>query len=384
MSVTDGEADRLHCAMPFVIAAGERYVLPIGETVIGGTAAEGLAIPQLASSAPIAVVTVLPDESATLRRVGSGSVLIDGTPLGAAPVPLAHGTRLVAGGVQLSFGDIRQAGTTAHVIAVPDEASGALAGAVPGEPTSDRGGRLLLGDGHVVAIPDGGLVVGRDPEAGLVLSGSGISRRHFAVGPSLQGYTLTDTSANGTFVNGRRVEGAQLLGFGDTIRIGETTMRFEAEPASFEPALVQQRTGELVRMAPGAPAPVAPRPPLLATLEIINEGVTKGTRFRIDRTVTTIGRAEHCDVRLDSKSVSLTHATLTRRGRGWTVHDLDSTNGTYVDGERIGGEQPLKGVAELRFGPVKMVFRPIGGGGAEEDSTRAVVGITDEEPEGGG
>jgi pSer/pThr/pTyr-binding forkhead associated (FHA) protein len=58
--------------------------------------------------------------------------------------------------------------------------------------------------------------------------------------------------------------------------------------------------------------------------------------------------------------------------------DHDSTNGTYVDGERIAGDHPLPvGASELRFGGVKMIFRTIGAtSNANETSTRAVVGVS--------
>lgn len=363
--------------MPFVVIEGERHALPIGETVIGGDGPDALPVPALAAVAPLAIVTILPDDSATIRSVGGDAARLDGRALGPTPVPLVHGAKLDAGGIVLSFGDIRVAGTTSHVMSVPDSALGVLAAVVPNEPTSDRGGRLVLPDGHAVAIPEQGLAVGREPSCDLVLAEKGVSRRHFTIRPSLQGYLLSDTSSNGTLVNERRVDGAQVLGFGDIIRVGDVELRFEAERASFEPPPGARRDERVPASAPSPRLPAAPKPQLLATLEVINEGVMKGTRFRIERPVAHVGRAEHNDVRLDTKSVSAAHATLTRLGTGWSVRDLDSTNGTYVNGERIRGEHRLAGVAELRFGPIKVVFRPIAAGGSEEDSTRAIVGVHD-------
>ena len=110
----------------------------------------------------------------------------------------------------------------------------------------------------------------------------------------------------------------------------------------------------------------------------MNEGVLKGVRFRIERPVAHIGRGQHNDVRINDGSVSASHATLTRRGGSWVVLDLGSTNGTYVEGERIAGERRLTGVTELRFGNVKLMFRPIAGGGNDDASTRALVGVPDD------
>ena len=118
-------------------------------------------------------------------------------------------------------------------------------------------------------------------------------------------------------------------------------------------------------------------PPLLATLEVLNKGVHEGTRFRIERPVAQVGRSRQSDVRLDDDSVSGTHATIVRRGIGWVVIDLDSTNGTYVDGTRIRGEHVIGGPCELRFGGIKTLFRPIAGAAADDTSTRVIVGMPD-------
>ena len=48
-----------------------------------------------------------------------------------------------------------------------------------------------------------------------------------------------------------------------------------------------------------------------------------------------LGRAPRCDVRLSSPRASREHAVLLHRGGAWWVEDLDSSNGTFLDGERI-------------------------------------------------
>jgi pSer/pThr/pTyr-binding forkhead associated (FHA) protein len=169
---------------------------------------------------------------------------------------------------------------------------------------------------------------------------------------------------------------------GDVVRVGDEELRFEADPVPDEPS-VEPRAESPVPSAvlrPSAEPPtMAGRSTvrLLATLEIINEGVLKGTRFRVERPVAHVGRAPHNDVRLADSTVSGLHATLTRRSSGWVVLDHGSTNGTYVDGERISGERQLSNATELRFGNIKMVFRSIAGGtDVDATSTRAVVGVS--------
>lgn len=72
-----------------------------------------------------------------------------------------------------------------------------------------------------------GLIVGRDAAAGLVLDHPVVSRRHARIGPRGGEVVVTDlVSANGTFVNGRRVNGSVTLRAGDRIDVGPFTLRF--------------------------------------------------------------------------------------------------------------------------------------------------------------
>jgi hypothetical protein len=57
--------------------------------------------------------------------------------------------------------------------------------------------------------------------------------------------------------------------------------------------------------------------------------------------VVNIGRGDYNDVVIADPSVSTMHAKLQRRDTIWILTDLGSTNGTYVEGERLSGEVPL-------------------------------------------
>lgn len=109
------------------------------------------------------------------------------------------------------------------------------------------------------------------------------------------------------------------------------------------------------RASAGASAARAP----LATLEITNEGPTKGTKFEIFTPLTNIGRGPHNDVAINDESVSDSHAKILKREGTWWVVDQGSTNGTYVGGRRVAGEQQMVGAPDVRFGGIKMIFRPV-------------------------
>ena len=366
--------------MPFVILGTERYALPIGDTRLGGIGDDALPAPELAPLVPVATITVLADSSATIRQIAAGEVMLNDMPIGTAPVALLHGTRINVGSVRLLFGDIRANGSTMHVAGVTTDELKLLGALVASEPTTSSGGRLITRDGTINPIPDSGLEIGRDPACGLALSSKDVSRRHARITPGLLGYVLTDLSTNGVLVNGVPIEKSHVLGHRDVIGIGSVELVFEGERAFLDPvtAPVPQSAPPPSPPTPRVPLPAAEPVVLLATLEIINEGTLKGTRFRLERPVAHIGRGPSNEIRLRDESVSGSHATLTRRGAQWVVLDLCSTNGTYVDGERISGERLLQGVSEIRFGGIKMVFRPLAGTGDDDVmSTRVIVGGRD-------
>ncbi len=70
----------------------------------------------------------------------------------------------------------------------------------------------------------------------------------------------------------------------------------------------------------------------------------------------TIGRLPECDVRLDDPSVSRRHARLEPSGSRWHIEDLDSTNGTRVNGEAVHRAELPHG-DQLELGSVALSFR---------------------------
>lgn len=70
-----------------------------------------------------------------------------------------------------------------------------------------------------------------------------------------------------------------------------------------------------------------------------------------------VGRDAACPVWLDASSVSRRHARIRVRGAQATIEDLDSTNGTFVDGQRVTTAVPLDDGQRLRFGRVTVEFR---------------------------
>jgi len=74
----------------------------------------------------------------------------------------------------------------------------------------------------------------------------------------------------------------------------------------------------------------------------------------------TIGR-EGCDITIADPELSRSHARILREGETVVIEDLGSTNGTFVNGERISGRRALAGGDEVRFGEVVWLLQPAPG-----------------------
>ena len=86
----------------------------------------------------------------------------------------------------------------------------------------------------------------------------------------------------------------------------------------------------------------------------IDSGVHAGDRLQLVPEV-HIGRSEACELVLDDDYVSSMHALLSHQGPGkWLLKDLGSTNGTYVNSQRIAAEVVVGVDDIIRIGGVQM------------------------------
>jgi pSer/pThr/pTyr-binding forkhead associated (FHA) protein len=92
---------------------------------------------------------------------------------------------------------------------------------------------------------------------------------------------------------------------------------------------------------------------------LFRSGELKGKRLPIKVPLVNIGRGDYNDVVITDPSVSTMHAKLQRREAIWILTDLGSTNGTFVEGERLTGEMPLSPGTTLKFGEVSALFEPL-------------------------
>ena len=92
-----------------------------------------------------------------------------------------------------------------------------------------------------------------------------------------------------------------------------------------------------------------------SALLIVKRGPSDGSRFLLDVDITCAGRHPNAEIFLDDVTVSRKHAEFRRDANGFTVTDLASLNGTYVNGDRVDAARLTDG-DEVQVGKFKLTF----------------------------
>ena len=90
-------------------------------------------------------------------------------------------------------------------------------------------------------------------------------------------------------------------------------------------------------------------------LLVVQRGPNAGSKFLIDKDVTTAGRHPESDIFLDDVTVSRRHAEFRRSDGKFSIHDVGSLNGTYVNRQRVDSTELSSG-DELQIGKFKLTF----------------------------
>jgi pSer/pThr/pTyr-binding forkhead associated (FHA) protein len=109
-----------------------------------------------------------------------------------------------------------------------------------------------------------------------------------------------------------------------------------------------------VELEPSDEAAVAELRPGEAIL-VIERGPSAGMKFLLSGPVVAVGRHPDSHIFLNDITVSRRHAEVRRQGRGYTVVDIGSLNGTYVNRERVDQAELASG-DELQIGKFRLLF----------------------------
>jgi len=90
---------------------------------------------------------------------------------------------------------------------------------------------------------------------------------------------------------------------------------------------------------------------------MIIEGPLRGEQWVIQDDELLVGRAGHCDIVLPERQVSREHLRIWREGSTYYIEDLNSKNGTHLNGERVVGKRVLHEGDEIQVAlAVKLKF----------------------------
>jgi len=201
-----------------------------------------------------------------------------------------------------------------------------------------------------------------------------ISRNHARIVREGNRFKLVDQSANGTFVNGKRVTEAYLKS-GDVLILAEggpkVSFLTRVEEGRVQPeAVTPSGTTAEPRIAPAPQPPAqqaqpAPEAPVQVSIQKVQAPlvVQYGPTLRSFKELpVTIGKNPSCDLSLEHPQILDKHAQFFfDQGQYW-VKDLTGRNLILIDGQPINLQGPLNPNSTLSLSPQGPTFRFLGGG----------------------
>ena len=196
--------------------------------------------------------------------------------------------------------------------------------------------------------------IGRDAENDIQINNLAVSRFHATIHKESEKYIIKDLgSANGTFVNGNKIDWAE-LNVGDVVLVGKHALRLESSNNVQDEAfiegntvMVDQQTQEqfLKKLETQVPS---------NQTKLISSG---GAEIPINSEFFTIGKNPGCNVSLKELFVKDTHASIVRQGDGnyRIINSGSFFKPTKVNGHKV-QEKILKSGDIIQIGTHKMVF----------------------------
>jgi pSer/pThr/pTyr-binding forkhead associated (FHA) protein len=184
--------------------------------------------------------------------------------------------------------------------------------------------------GKIYPLEGGEVKIGRASKNDIIIHDNEVSRYHLELKSSIEGYELIDlTATRNTFVNGHRVEGIWLLQTECIIQIGDS-ITLEYHPGVVLDKLDTVETGDVRFRA----APVMPNAYMVVAVNTQSDA----TIYPLQGALIHVGRATSNDIVIVEAEMSRQHFSLTLTPEGYMITDHNSTNGTYVNGEKL--EEP--------------------------------------------
>lgn len=197
-------------------------------------------------------------------------------------------------------------------------------------------------NGNIINIDHWETSIGKSKANDIVLPYPTVSRFHAVIAKKRREWMVTDTSSRtiGVLVNGEKVDGSTVIENDDIITIGNIPLKFVCDEA------LSSDTKKEIRN------------------HVQNTGVAYGVLVDIKtkrpvylkKQDVLIGRGDDADIQIMSPTVSSHHARIHQTTKGWALSDLDSHNGTKLNGRYINQPQLIFDEDMITFGDKVFIF----------------------------
>jgi pSer/pThr/pTyr-binding forkhead associated (FHA) protein len=208
-------------------------------------------------------------------------------------------------------------------------------------------------------------LLGREADNDVVIEDKRTSRHHAEIRWNDGRPCLLDRgSMNGTLRNSQAVHGLVPLETGDIVQLGAWRYRFErlapagaaATRGAAPPVEETRKMGGVRRDSLPGLASQSTQSERLALVAV--NGPCAGQRWEVSGALMTIGRDQDCAVHLPDASVSRRHAQIVRQASGYFVADLESSNGTLLNGALLTAPTRLRAGDVLGVGEIELRCEP--------------------------
>jgi pSer/pThr/pTyr-binding forkhead associated (FHA) protein len=204
---------------------------------------------------------------------------------------------------------------------------------------------LTLGGSEIESIPvdKNPFRIGKSPVCELQLSGKGIPRHQCDIIQNGAGYKLIDRSGKGTKIDRKKVDEARLSSK-SVIKIGDYRLQLRDIPA-----------GEVstVTAVFGGTDPSRSKHAKKQVLSLVGKSFLGPVKAVLDGSTFTVGSDPGNDLVLKEQFISKFHCRFYQKNGQWSVEDLDSTNGTKVNGASVSTTKIEPGMV-VELGKVKL------------------------------
>lgn len=199
-------------------------------------------------------------------------------------------------------------------------------------------------DGRIIDINHWETSIGKSKANDIVLQNPAVNRFHAVIAKKRRDWLVTDTSTGtaGICVNGKKIENREIIEDGDIIKIGSVSLKFKCDEA-----VSSQRKQEIRK---------ATRQPVNTVAFGVLVDVKTRKPIYLKKKDVLIGRGSDCDIQIMSQMVSSHHARIHQTSKGWAMSDLDSHNGTKLNGRYITQPQLIFDEDMVTFGDKVFIF----------------------------